>query len=269
MDWSKKEQVVLGEMKELPAYELTPGEQARMFEQVMRRVRPARSRRPSKMVVAAAACVAVAVLGSVGYMERDALFAGGGGQVVPGGNPVSQQSFHALYEVQGTAIEPVTPEGINVMITALKHRMEAVGLVNPVIQTTGQNRLSVAASGQVNVEEIKKLLVQQVKLEFKDPDGHVVMTGKDLAQGAHPIVDQAGQSLVMAECKDPALFEVITQHYVGKEISIWLDGSLLQSSVVQDVVHDGKFTIHTSDPQQLAMLFNGGTLPFAIKEVQE
>ena len=117
------------------------------------------------------------------------------------------------------------------------------------------------------------MLGRTALLEFKDVTGKTVLTGKDLKNSkAH--VGQNNQAVVGLEFSDDGAkkFATLTAQNIGKPISILLDGEILTSPVVQEVITGGNAQISGSrnveEAEHLAILLRSGSLPVKV-EVME
>lgn len=99
------------------------------------------------------------------------------------------------------------------------------------------------------------------------------MTGKDL-QNSKAHVGQNGQAVVGLEFSDEGAqkFAALTAKNIGKPISIVLDGEVLTSPVVQEIITGGNAQISGSrnveEAEHLAILLRSGSLPVKV-EVME
>ena len=113
------------------------------------------------------------------------------------------------------------------------------------------------------------MLGRTALLEFKDISGLTVLTGKDLKNSkAH--VAQNNQPVVGLEFNDDGArkFAALTAQNIGKPISILLDGDVLTSPVVQEVITGGNAQISGSrtmeEAEHLAILLRSGSLPVKV-----
>ncbi|PWI58584.1 protein-export membrane protein SecD [Sulfoacidibacillus thermotolerans] len=182
-----------------------------------------------------------------------------------------QGGFEVLYQV-GNSNQTITARDMSATVAALENRVNALGVSEPSIEVENGNRIRVSLAGQFNQVQARNFLSKEANLEFKSPTGQVLMTGKDLESNAHYEADPTtGAPEVAVQFKDPALFQAITQKYLGQPISIWLNGRMIDNPVIKDVITNGQATISGSSSAQaaiqLAELLNAGALPFPLHEL--
>lgn len=186
-------------------------------------------------------------------------------------------------------------------------RIDKLGTLEPTIILQGENRVVVQVPGISNPDEIKKLVGETAKLEFKlvddraDPDD--VAAGKarvgsqilPYAEGGGFIAVRrlggiAGDKLVSAkssfsqETNEPvvdikfdteggAKFARMTQQYNGKLFAIILDGQVISAPRINEPILGGASQISgsftTDSANQLAIKLASGALPVDLKVVEE
>ncbi|MBQ6336244.1 MAG: SecD/SecF family protein translocase subunit [Ruminococcus sp.] len=117
-------------------------------------------------------------------------------------------------------------------------------------------------------------LAATAKLTFRNPSGEVVMDGSAVSS-ARAGIDQStgsvGQYLVLLELNSEGAktFADITSQYLGQQISIYMDETMLSSPTVQSVISDGSAQISgnfdAESATKLANQINGGALPFSLE----
>ena len=156
----------------------------------------------------------------------------------------------------------------------VERRVNSLGVAEPNIQKSGDNRLIVELAGVKNSQAAIDLIGTTAKLEFKlmQEDGSLgetLLTGESiknatLAQG------QLGQPEVSFELNDSGAnkFAQITKDNVGKQLAIVLDGKVQSAPKINSEIPGGKGVITTGDQkasQDLVNLFKSGALPVDIK----
>lgn len=180
--------------------------------------------------------------------------------------------FDVLYEVKDAPEEKVTMEGVIATKNAIEKRIDSAGISEPNLAIEGDNRIRVQLAGVFNQEEAKKLLVQSAELEFKSPTGEKLASGRDLKSNARAQTDQqTGAPQVAVEFKDPKLFADITTKYVGQQVSIWLDGEMIQNPIINEPILTGSAVINgqadLKEAREIANYLNAGALPFPLEEI--
>ena len=156
----------------------------------------------------------------------------------------------------------------------VERRVNSLGVAEPNIQKSGDNRLIVELAGVKNSQAAIDLIGTTAKLEFKlmQEDGSLgetLLTGESiknatLAQG------QLGQPEVSFELNDSGAnkFAQITKDNVGKQLAIVLDGKIQSAPKINSEIPGGKGVITTGDQkasQDLVNLLKSGALPVDIK----
>jgi preprotein translocase subunit SecD len=189
----------------------------------------------------------------------------------------------------------------------IETRINKLGTLEPTIILQGENRVVVQVPGVSNPEEIKKLVGETAKLEFKlvddqaDPDD--VKAGKSrvgsqilpYTEGGGFIAVRrlggiSGDKLVSAkasfsqENNEPvvdikfdteggAKFARMTQQYTGKLFAIILDGQVISAPRINEPILGGSSQISgsftTESANQLAIKLASGALPVDLKVVEE
>lgn len=184
-----------------------------------------------------------------------------------------QGGTHVVVQAVDTPDAKVDDDAVNRVAKIIERRVNELGLTEPTIQRQGKDRIIVELPGVKDPEKAIAMLGRTALLEFKDVSGKTVLTGKDLKNSkAH--VGQNSQAVVGLEFNDDGAkkFASLTAQNVGKPISILLDGEVLTSPVVQEVITGGNAQISGSrtveEAEQLAILLRSGSLPVKV-EVME
>ena len=120
-------------------------------------------------------------------------------------------------------------------------------------------------------------LAATANLTFRNPSGEVVMDGSAV-ESARVGVDTSNQSsgnpgqyLVLLELNSEGAktFADITTQYLNRQISIYMDETMLSNPTVQSVISDGHAQISgnfdAESATKLANQINGGALPFSLE----
>ena len=113
------------------------------------------------------------------------------------------------------------------------------------------------------------------KLTFRDPDGNVLMDGKYVkkATGTYEQTEtgSAGEPVVLLDLNSEGaqIFSDMTEQFLGQNISIYMDDTMLSNPTVQAHITDGSARITGMESidaaTTLANQINSGALPFALK----
>lgn len=184
-----------------------------------------------------------------------------------------QGGTHVVLQAVDTPELKVDDDAVNRSVKIIERRVNELGLTEPVIQRQGKDRIIVELPGVKDPEKAIAMLGRTAMLQFKDQDGNVVLTGKDL-KDAKAQISNGNQSVVGLEFNDEGgkKFADLTARNIGKQIAIVLDGDVLTAPVVQEAITGGRAQISGSrtmeEAERLAILLRSGSLPVKI-EVME
>ena len=191
------------------------------------------------------------------------------------------------------AEDPTTDQMEGVKLTVEK-RINPFGVTEPVIQLMGSNRLLVELPGIDDVEEVKRLIGQTARLEFRErtcrpgldcdtleghePDKETGLTGDDLARAFASTHPQKGVPTVSLQfnSRGTRLFREMTTRLFGtpNRFVIYLDDDeLIAPVVIQPILTGNSFiegpTFTPTSVRTLAIQLESGRLPIPIKVVQQ
>ena len=169
-------------------------------------------------------------------------------------------------------------------VAALRSRLTSAGFTEANVAVQGSDRILVEIPDVDDPEEVASIIGTPAHLEFRDPDGNVVIEGKDITSCGVTYANEAqtryGVSFVLsAEGKEA--FAEATRQNIGKSISIYLDDELVSSPTVDEAITGGSGVISSGSDSSsetseesykwasnLAMLIQSGALPLDIEEVE-
>lgn len=184
-----------------------------------------------------------------------------------------QGGTHVVLQAVDTPELKVDDDAVNRSVKIIERRVNELGLTEPVIQRQGKDRIIVELPGVKDPEKAIAMLGRTAMLQFKDMNGKVVLTGKDL-KDARAQVSQGNQAVVGLEFSEEGgkKFGELTARNIGKQIAIELDSEVLTAPVVQEAITGGRAQISGSrtveEAEHLAILLRSGSLPVKI-EVME
>ncbi len=184
-----------------------------------------------------------------------------------------QGGTHVVLQAVDTPELKVDDDAVNRSVKIIERRVNELGLTEPVIQRQGKDRIIVELPGVKDPEKAIAMLGRTAMLQFKDQDGNVVLTGKDL-KDAKAQISNGNQAVVGLEFNDEGgkKFADLTARNIGRQIAIVLDGDVLTAPVVQEAITGGRAQISGSrtmeEAERLAILLRSGSLPVKI-EVME
>ncbi|QHQ60864.1 protein translocase subunit SecD [Anaerocolumna sedimenticola] len=131
-------------------------------------------------------------------------------------------------------------------------------------------------SGETNFnpEDAIAELGEMAELTFKNPDGKVLIQGKDV-ENASPEVNKSNdiisgyQVALQFNANGAKLFEKATGDLIGEKMSIYMDNNLISNPTVQTKIAGGKAVItgleSFEEAKELADKINAGALPFSLE----
>lgn len=169
-------------------------------------------------------------------------------------------------------------------VSALRNRLTAAGFTEATVAIQGTDRILVEIPDVDDPEEVAAIIGTPAHLEFRDPNGNVVIEGKDIDKAAATWTDdtatEAGVSFQL-NAEGSKAFEQATTEFIGQSISIYLDDELISDPVVNSIIPGGNGiityggnsgTVNTEESVEwannLAMLIQSGALPLDIAEVE-
>ena len=156
----------------------------------------------------------------------------------------------------------------------IERRVDGLGVTEPVIQISGNDRLIVELAGIKDSQKAVELIGTTAKLEFKIKNqdgtyGPTLLGGSAiktavLSQGefGRPAVD------FTRDGKGAEIFAKITRENIGKPLAIMLDGKEQSAPVINSEISRGTGQITTNsreDAQKITNLLKSGALPVSIK----
>ncbi len=205
--------------------------------------------------------------------------------------------------IQDIAANPTTDQMEGVLDT-IARRINPFGVTEPVIQLMDNNRVLVQLPGIRDVEEVKRLIGQTARLEFKErsclqvtpltlpsgevvypcelPDNHVDqetgLTGEDLARAYAGTHQTNGKPIVNVQfnSRGTRLFADLTTRLAGTNdrFAVFLDEEEIVAPVVNQPILAGAAFIEgpTFTPERvhtIAIQLESGRLPIPIEVVQQ
>jgi len=185
-----------------------------------------------------------------------------------------QGGAHIVLQGVDSELGKVTPETIQAARAVIENRINSLGVSEPVVQVDSQNRIIVEIAGAADIEEAREVIGKTAVLQFIDPEGNLVLDGRDVAE-AGVAQDPYGRGFVVTlklKGDGPQNFYEATSKFVGQPIYIMLDDEVISWPEVREPIPNGEATITgnftAEEASQLAHLINGGALPIKLVEVE-
>ena len=185
-----------------------------------------------------------------------------------------QGGTHVLLMAEDTPEAPVNDDAMQRVVKIMEKRVNEMGLTEPIIQREGDRRVIIELPGINDPDKAIATIGKTAMLEFKDEDGHVVLTGTDLKDAQAATNPQTGQNVVNLEFSPEGgkKFADLTAQNVGRTIAILLDGEVLTAPNVREPIMGGRAEItgekSLEDAQRLAVLLRSGALPVKVNIIE-
>ncbi len=163
---------------------------------------------------------------------------------------------------------------INGTIVVLQERLSGKGYNEATVSKQGSDRIRVEIPDVKDPKEVLDIIGTPGRLEFKDPDGNLVMEGKHIRNAQKQ--QMSNGSFVVAfelNTEGTGLFAEATTRLKGQSISIELDGNVISSPNVEEAITQGSGVIQSPTMTEeyadnLAMLIMSGALPLDLSQLE-
>lgn len=174
----------------------------------------------------------------------------------------------------------VTDREISQVIAIMRNRVDSLGVVEPILQKEGSNRILMELPGLESQEEAVEIIGKTAQLEFRLNDGTVVLTGKDLVDAQEVLYENIPFVTLTFGPEGTKKFAEATQELAEKyeygdpnrAIGMYLDDELLQNPQVREAIQDGKAMIEgykdLQDARNMALLLKSGALPVPVEVIE-
>lgn len=183
---------------------------------------------------------------------------------------------YAVYQAKDTSVEDFDSQ-LAGTISVLRNRLTAQGYTEATVTQQGSDRIRVEIPDVKDPSAILDIIGTPAKLEFVDPQGNVVIEGKDVKSAKLAQGGESGLSYMVAfELNDSGTeaFAKATAANIGQPIRILLDGEEISAPTVQSAITSGEGVITIGDGNQreeatrLALLIQSGALPLDIEQLE-
>lgn len=180
----------------------------------------------------------------------------------------------------------VTPEQMAAATRIIETRLDRLQILDrEVIPARAGDRVTVrfpwkSDEKEFNPDKALRELGEMALLTFKDPDGNVVLSGKNVVKATAGLDEMSGNRLVLLELdrEGAALFRDATErlqpdaaHPQGQIITINMDDTQISAPHVNEPITDGRASITgqftAEEAIALAEKINAGALPFAMEAI--
>ena len=162
----------------------------------------------------------------------------------------------------------------------LRARLTDQGYTEANVSLQGSDCIRVEIPEISDPRQVVELIGKPAHLTFEDPDGNVIIEGKDIVEVAPALSQEDGLYVVRFKLSSEAAkaFSAATARLIGQPISIWLDDEEISAPRVSERISDGEGNISfggnmsTSESYQearrLTTLILSGALPLDIEETE-
>lgn len=188
------------------------------------------------------------------------------------GKEESELSDTDKAEVKEKYINSQKEEAVNRTVELIEMRINKLGVGETTVAPEGQNRIRIEIPGKYSASDVIDVIGKTGQLEFKSPDGEVILTGKDV-KNAVARMDEYNRpevGLILDE-EGTKKFAEATEKYIGQSISIYMDDELILSPTVQTAITNGEASITNMESlekaEATAGVIKSGALPVVLETV--
>ncbi len=194
-------------------------------------------------------------------------------------------------------LDRAASEAADNSLEVIRHRVDQVGVSEPVISRVGQDRILVQMPGVENPGQLRDLLGSTARMSFhlvaaaegpgvtalpmRDGSGTVLvrddvaLSGERLDRASQGFDQQTGRPVISFgfDRAGAISFGTLTAENVGQRFAVVLDGQVLTAPVIQQAIPGGQgqitgdFTVE--EAQTLAVLLSSGALPASLEVIEE
>lgn len=195
-----------------------------------------------------------------------------------------------VYQAKSDDGSEITQEDLKKSETVIRKRLESKNIFDYIIRSdvsSSQISLEIPADIKDTTKdplEAVEGLDKTAKIEFRSPDGKVLLSGDDIksAKYSEEATDSNGlpsPHVVLTFSDEGAKkFASATESLIGKTMAIYLDedeimapnvSEKIESSTAIITMGQGTYAERKSQAEEYAMLIDSGTLPFSLKVVSK
>lgn len=186
--------------------------------------------------------------------------------------------FEAVLAPSKAYAGKVTDADLEAAKSVVELRMDNLNITDREVFIDSQNRIVVRSPWKSDddandADKALKELGEMALLTFKDPDGKVVIEGKDVKDAYASISQKDNSPIVVLELNSEGKtkFSEATTRLVGKPISINMDDKQISNPNVDEPITGGEAIISgsftTEEAKSLASKIKAGALPFALESI--
>ena len=127
-------------------------------------------------------------------------------------------------------------------VSALRERLTNAGFTEANVARQGTDRIRVEIPGVENHEQVISIIGTPAHLEFRDPEGNVVIEGKNITSCGVTYADESQTEYAVSfqlDDEGTKSFAEATQNNIGRAISIYMDDDLISAPTVNSAITGG------------------------------
>ncbi|MHB1484085.1 MAG: protein translocase subunit SecD [Saccharofermentanales bacterium] len=186
--------------------------------------------------------------------------------------------FEAVLAPAKSYTKPITANDLEAAKSVVELRMDNLKITDRDVFIDSQNRIIVRSPWRSddttnNADIALKELGEMALLTFKDPDGKVVIEGKDVVDAYAALSPEDNSPVVVLNLNaaGKTKFAEATTRLVNQKISINMDETMLSNPNVEEPITGGEATITGMESieaaKDLAAKIKAGALPFALEVI--
>jgi preprotein translocase subunit SecD len=164
-------------------------------------------------------------------------------------------------------------EQMDATVIIMRNRLTSAGYTEATITRQGSDRIRIEIPDVEDPNEILEIVGTPAHLEFIDPNGEVILEGKEIVD-AQAAMDADGNYYVYFELNEVGkeAFAASTAAHVGELLTITLDDTVISQATVNEPIPGGSGQISGSFTAEevinLANLIMSGALPLDIELIE-
>ncbi|MCL2840383.1 MAG: protein translocase subunit SecD [Defluviitaleaceae bacterium] len=220
------------------------------------------------MKTKSAGILALILLATAGLIVISAIGIGSNGLFSIGNIPQGLDLMGGVSILYEADVDNPSSDDMAAAQSLMRGRLDARGYTEANVAQEGPRQLRVDIPGVEDAEAAVAEIGATAMLLFMDNDGNILLTGADVARAARMMDGPEVVVNISFTNEGTALFAEATRNNLGQPIHILMDGELISSPMVNNVITDGSAVISghfTMDSAQLlATQIMQGSLPFGL-----
>ena len=180
--------------------------------------------------------------------------------------------FSAVYQAKSDGVSDFNQK-LQGTIAIFRSRLDAKGMTEATITQQGTDSIRVEIpSSKEDPSVLSQYLATPANLEWRDPDGNVILTGSEITSATAGYVEGKYVVQFALSSSGTTKFATATQKFLGKSIGIYVDNKQISNPSVNTVIANGKGVIEGSFTREsaieLATQIESGAIPLSLSETE-